>query len=350
MTVHAVHAVTALAGPVVQARAWRRHAVRERAGAAAMAALAADGRCPQPESWVLLPTVGDTAVVRVTTAQDGDLIVKVALSAAASAGLARHAYVVNRLGRTDALRSAVPGLMTVGDLGQHRYVVERAAPGAPLTGDLGPGATAGALQLMGVVHTMTAHVPTRGDGTVSAGLDADLARLGRVCRSEPRRRTLDRLRHALDGAHDGHPFVAAVVHGDFWPGNVLALGEGGDRQATAIVDWERAAMTGVPEVDLVHYLLDIHPDGFAAAVRASLAAPETTVGEWLATFGVSTLNPQLGRTWCTVLAWLGHVGAGLEATRRFGAGPLWVRTEVGTVLDFLGAHDGLLAGLSDGNG
>lgn len=346
----AVHVLAALSLPLVQARAWHRQVRRERAGAEAMAELARAPRCPVVTSWRVLPTVGDTVVLRVVTRDDGDLVVKVALSPAASSGLERHARALAHLADVDEVRSVVPELVAWDSLGGHHCVIERAAAGSPLTADRSAASTTSALHLMARVHGATAQEGARGTGSVQEAVDVDLARLDDVSRTGARRRTVARLTDALGRALDTCRPVTSVVHGDFWPGNVLGVGEPGRRQATAIVDWERASLCGLPELDLVHYLLDVHPGGFAAAVRTSLAAPETTVGEWLATVGVPTSNPRLGRKLCTVLAWLGHVGAGLEATRRFAAGPLWLRSEVDSVLDVLAAHDGLLGELAAGHG
>ena len=347
----ALHTVAGPVVPLVEARAWRRQVMRERVGAAAVAALAGRAHCPPVESWRALRTLGDTVVLRVSTVDDGDLIVKVALSASAGAGLDRHAQLLGHLAQLPAVGEVVPELMSVGSLGRHRYVVEHAVAGVSLTTPPGPETTAAVLRTSARVHEATA-ITTPDDmaggmHTVLATLDADLARLARVCRTAGRQHTIDRLAEALAVALDGQQLVTATVHGDLWAGNVLVAGAPGDPSAIAIVDWERAALRGLPEVDQTHYLLAAHPGGFAAGVQAVLTASPTTVGAQLADIGVPTLNPQLDSRLCAVLAWLGHVGAGLDTTRRFGAGPLWVRSEVSTVLDLLRAHDHLLAGLAD---
>ncbi len=344
------HAIGSLVLPVVQARAWRRQLVRQRAGDEAIAALTRSGRIRAVESWTSLPTLGDTAVLRVRTAREGDLIVKVAVSTAAGQGLDRHAHLLGHLAGVAAVRRAVPELMVVGDLGRHRYVVERAVPGRPLTGARGRGARAAALRTAAQVHAATAGPPGDATGVVLASVEADLARLGRVCRTATHRRTVDRLARALAAGLDTPGLVTSVVHGDFWSGNVLAVGPADELRSISIVDWERGSLHGLPEVDQVHYLLTEHPVGFSAAVRSWLDAPGTTIGERLADIDVPVLNPRLGSALCAALAWLSHVGAGLDTARRFRAGPLWVRTEVGAVLDTLGGRGGALEDLAERRG
>ena len=342
----APHAVGGLVVPLVHARAWHRQLVRQRAGAEAITALTRSGRVPAVESWTSLPTVGDTTVLRVRTAHEGDLIVKVALSAAAGQGLDRHAHLLGHLAGVAAVRRAVPELMVVDNLGRHRYVVERAVPGRPLTGERGRGARAAALRTAAQVHAATMRPPGDATGEVLASVEADLARLGRVCRTATHRRTVDRLARALAAGLDTPGLVTSVVHGDFWRGNVLAVGPADELRSVSIVDWERGSLHGLPEVDQVHYLLTEHPAGFSTAMRSWLDAPGTTVGERLADLDMPVPNPQLGATLCAVLAWLSHVSAGLDTARRFRAGPLWVRTEVGAVLDLLGEHRGVLDDLA----
>jgi aminoglycoside phosphotransferase (APT) family kinase protein len=346
----AAHVLVTLAVPLLQVRAWHRHSCRERAGAEMLAELGRSPWFPAVAAWSAVPTVGDTVVLRATTVAEGDVMVKVALSEAASGGLDRHAGMLRHLADVDGARSCVPELVARGSIGHHHCVVERAVAGSPLTVAPDEGSTTTALQLMAAVHVATAHEQPHGIGSLHEAVGTYLARVARVCRTDTRRRTVAGLTEVLAVGLGAQRLVTSVVHGDFWPGNVLAVGDPGRRLATSIVDWERASPSGLPELDLVHYLLDVHPGGFADGVRASLTSPDGTVGEWLAAAGVCAPNPQLGRKLCTVLAWLGHVGAGLETTRRFGAGPLWVRNEVSSVLDVLGADAGLLAELADGRG
>jgi hypothetical protein len=346
----AVPALATLAVPLLQVRAWHRQSCRGRIGVEVMAELRRSSWCPAVTSWSAVPTVGDTVVLRATTAAEGDVMVKVALSGAASSGLDRHAAMLIHLAEVDGARSCVPELVARGSLGGRRCVVERASAGSSLAVGVDEGSTITALQLMAGVHIATAHERPQGIGPLHEVVGADLERVAQVCRTDVRRRTVAGLAEMLAVGLGAQPLVTSVVHGDFWPGNVLAVGDPGRRQATSVVDWERASTSGLPELDLVHYLFDVHPGGFAGGVRASLAAPESTIGEWLGATEVPVLNPQLGRKLCTMLVWSGHVGAGLEATRRFGAGPLWIRNEVSSVLDVLGADAGLLTDLADGRG
>jgi aminoglycoside phosphotransferase (APT) family kinase protein len=56
----------------------------------------------------------------------------------------------------------------------------------------------------------------------------------------------------LAGLHDrlaGHRAPLSVVHGDFWPGNLLV----GDGQVLGVIDWENACLKGTPAQDLARF-------------------------------------------------------------------------------------------------
>jgi aminoglycoside phosphotransferase (APT) family kinase protein len=84
----------------------------------------------------------------------------------------------------------------------------------------------------------------------------------------PRERDFDALRHGLSNTetarHDG---PAALLHGDFWPGNLLWKGE----HLAGILDWEDSAL-GDPLSDVACTALELRyvagPEGAESFVRA----------------------------------------------------------------------------------
>jgi hypothetical protein len=64
---------------------------------------------------------------------------------------------------------------------------------------------------------------------------------------------LERVRHELTTKLAGHHLNVSWVHGDFWADNLLY--DASTRQATGILDWDRASATGLPLLDLVHLLI-----------------------------------------------------------------------------------------------
>ena len=70
------------------------------------------------------------------------------------------------------------------------------------------------------------------------GADADLADLA-----------------ALRGRLAGHRAPQSMVHGDFWPGNLLV-----DRgRVLGVIDWEHARLTGSPARDLARFATLVFP-------------------------------------------------------------------------------------------
>lgn len=328
--------------PVLAGRARLRQRHRERVGMRVMAALANRPDVAVAEVWNTLPTIGDTVVLRCGPSPSAPLgqVVKVAMSAAAGDGLCRHERMLVHLADTGIGGAVVPEVLATGWVGAQRFVVERAVAGVPLPVAVTVADTRAALAAVGIVHAASAHGRTLGPVDVRRWVGDHLGRIRGAVHDPLLRRTVDALEGALVEAFAARPLVASVVHGDFWPGNVLVVDEP-ERRVSGIVDWERSSTSGLPERDLAHFLLSARPGGYAAAVRASLGAPDTTVGEWAATLGLPTPNPSLGRTACTALTWALHVGATLADRRRYAPGRLWIRREVVSVLAVL-ARPGVL--------
>jgi aminoglycoside phosphotransferase (APT) family kinase protein len=76
----------------------------------------------------------------------------------------------------------------------------------------------------------------------------------------------DRVRAALEMAPPFEPNPPALLHGDYWPGNVLWRGDA----IAAVIDWEDAA-TGDPLVDLANGRLEVLWAYGAAAMDAFTA-------------------------------------------------------------------------------
>lgn len=321
------------------ARERRRQRHRQRVAEHVMAELIRDAAVVCAEPWVVLPTLGDTVVIRSgppgPDAAAAGRVVKAALSAAADDGLRRHERMLLHLACTGVGRPLVPEVLASGWVGSHRFVVEEVLDGRPLAAVTSVADTRAALAAVGSIHEASAHARTWAPADVGRWLGGDLARIRAAVRSPGLRATVDALADALVEAFAEQELTAGVVHGDLWSGNVLVVDEP-ERRVSGVVDWERGSSSSLPELDLAHFVLCAHPLGFAAAVRASLGAPDATVGEWASALGVSTPNPSLGRAACTALTWAMHVGSGLTARRRYAPGRLWVRREVESVLEVLG--------------
>jgi Phosphotransferase enzyme family len=95
------------------------------------------------------------------------------------------------------------------------------------------------------------------------------AALGRVVAA------LDR----IDGRLRRERAPRTVVHGDFWPGNVLVGGDGG---VVGVIDWESAQPLGQPLRDVARFALSysLYLDRHTRAGRRVAGHPGLRAGEW----------------------------------------------------------------------
>ena len=221
-----------------------------------------------------------------------------------------------------------------------RYVIESAFPGSVLPVHADGIAVASALSLVGAVHERSASAAVLTEADVEALVDPHLEALLAAGLPSWRSAALLDVRAVLKDSLVGRDVQLSVTHGDCWPGNVMAsLAPDGSWSATGLIDWENGSLRGLPEIDLAHYLLAMHPRGPVAAVLDGLGAPGLAVSHRLAPFGSEGANPDLPASLCTVLAWLSHVGSGVSRAERFSPGRVWMGKVVSPLLDAVADGD-----------
>lgn len=155
--------------------------------------------------------------------------------------------------------------------------------------------------------------------------------LGEALRGPRRAARLDRVLAELQMSLSGQVVTLGWVHGDFYPGNVLA-GPGGAIEG--IVDWAQAHSGDLPLLDVAHWLLTTEPGagrrplGGRICDRLSGSCWTEEEQKWLCT----TMEPLPSRT-VLLLVWLRHVATNLEKSGRYAASPIWLRTNVYLVLE-----------------
>lgn len=157
---------------------------------------------------------------------------------AASTTVPRVVAHLEHLGRPVMVTTALPGRSMLADYHSWRHTARRASVAADL-------AAAGAWLsgLHRATSSGTCRMETSLDGVAEAirvrfgarhGTDADLA-------------CVEGLRRGLAG----FPVPASVVHGDFWPGNLLVS----NGQVSGVIDWEMARLDGPATRDLAHFAI-----------------------------------------------------------------------------------------------
>jgi hypothetical protein len=74
------------------------------------------------------------------------------------------------------------------------------------------------------------------------------------------RRVLDRIHEYLRQRFLGRALGVGLVHGDYWPGNVLVDDAGG--RVTGVIDWDLADFQGVPPIDALNFAVRLDPGSF----------------------------------------------------------------------------------------
>ncbi|WP_165823113.1 phosphotransferase family protein [Micromonospora globispora] len=203
------------------------------------------------------------AVATVGGSRPGERwIVKVPWTDQAVDGLRRQAEVLDLLRadpRLPDLRPVLPSCAAQGEVEGRYYCVERALRGGPASGMLlrrtrRAALLASASRVVRDLHERTRERIRLHPSTVAPWVDAPLQRLEEYAATHPERDrlrdTLRRLREELLAALVGRTVHTSWIHGDFWPGNLLAVTPPG--QVTGIVDWDRASARQLPLHDLLH--------------------------------------------------------------------------------------------------
>ena len=172
---------------------------------------------------------------------------------------------LEHLGRPVLVMTALPGRSMLADYHAWRHTARRAsvaadlaAAGAWLSGlhrQTGSGSCRMEVALEGVAGAISDRFGTR------HGIDADLA-------------SLESLRHRLAGLS----VPMTVVHGDFWPGNLL-VSKG---EVIGVIDWEMARLDGPATCDLAHFAItySLYLDRHTRPGHQVPGHPGLRAGQW----------------------------------------------------------------------
>ncbi|MFU8851164.1 phosphotransferase family protein [Micromonospora sp. SL1-18] len=297
----------------------------------------------QTESVAFTSTSVAVATVRGRGA-DGCYMVKVPWAQQATEGLWRQAEVLDQLWtnpRLPGLRPLLPYCMAQGEVEGRYYCVEQALWGAPASGMMlrrSRRATllASASRVIRDLHQRTQERTLLDRAALEEWVDVPLRRLRAFAATHPRRgRFLDtvwRLREELVVALVGRTVHTSWIHGDFWPGNLLATSP--DGHVTGIVDWDKASARQLPLHDLLHLhvlarrlargdeLGEIVVQALQNGIDQALDVPADEAADWLD--GIPP-RPAL------LLYWLRHILLFIDSEGDHDD-PRWIRRNVERVL------------------
>ena len=241
--------------------------------------------------------------------------------------------------RLDGWLRLVPRTLAYAEADGHRYWVEEALPGTPVTAPIlrhprDRAVLDAAVRLIDEFHARTSQRRAIDDATVRRWVERPLCRLERrlagLADRDRYADTLDRIRAELLDALTGRTTRTCWIHGDFWPGNLLAAGT----VVTGVVDWDQAGARQLPLHDLLHMHLfarrlttgaelgDLVVDAVHRGLAGTLGVPAGRVTGWL--HGIPDRPAAL-------LYWLRHVSLFIDSEGH-GDNPRWLRGNVERVL------------------
>jgi len=272
------------------------------------------------------------------------LVVKIPAAAEGAASLRRQVRVLSALARDPRLQdwqAVLPRPLHEGEIHGRYYCIEEALPGEQGTRLLRRGGRASAVldasaRLIDGLHSRTAQDRPVDDAAVEAWVELPLRRLERLADSRVRCRELragvDRLRRDLSGSLQGRTVRLSWIHGDYWPGNVLASARSG--RITGIVDWDQGAADQLRLHDLLHLYLyarclrrgeelgDVVLEALKAGVPEAINVGAARVDTWM---------DGLPARASLLLYWLRHVTLFLDSDGHRG-NRYWIRNNIENVL------------------
>jgi hypothetical protein len=202
--------------------------------------------------------------IAVHPSRNRRLVVKIPTTVQGSASLKRQVQALAALARDPRLRdweAALPWTVREGEIAGRYYCVEELVPGEQTAQLVMRGRHVRAVldasaRLIDGLHSRTMQERQLDDGAIEAWVHLPLRRLERFAverrRCDELLTSVQRLRDDLAGSLLGRTVRLSWIHGDFWPGNILASSE--SRRITGVVDWDQA----VPQQLRLHDLLHLH--------------------------------------------------------------------------------------------
>jgi hypothetical protein len=270
-------------------------------------------------------------------------VVKVAATADGVLSLRRQIRVLWALTddrRLQDWRAVLPRPLDGGDIDGRYYCVEEALAGEPsarlLRRGRAPAVLDASASLISDLHSRTAKQRRLDDVAVEAWVEVPLRRLEQLARSRARREALlkgvERLRGDLSDALLGRSVRLGWIHGDYWPGNILASARSG--RITGIVDWDQGGPDQLRLHDLLHLHLfarcirrgeelgDVVIEALEAGIPRAIGVDAGRVNAW-----IDDLPPRAS----LLLYWLRHVTLFLDSDGHHD-NRYWIRNNIEKVL------------------
>lgn len=282
-------------------------------------------------------------VVTIIPERDRSLVVKIARTPMAAAGLCRNADVVHALRKEDRLRDwavVLPAVVARGEIEGVTYIVEEAlngVSGMSAAGTATRGRRLAAARAISELHERTEEAIRVDEEIVNRWVVAPIDRL-RAVAGDPG--GFARVRDELTDVLLRTAARVGWIHGDFWLGNVLF--DPTSASVMGILDWEWAAEHELAAHDLLHLLLySRRTDGrreLGRIIRDLLTNDGWTEDErtLLDRTGMHPDDPRAIRP-LLLLYWIRHAASHVAQSPGDLRRRVWVRRNITPVLDLFSA-------------
>jgi aminoglycoside phosphotransferase (APT) family kinase protein len=214
-------------------------------------------------------------------------VAKVPTTDAAEQSVQREAAGLAQLSRRDTgpIRATVPRVVTLAEHNGRLVLITTALPGRTMLAayhswrhTAHPAAVRADLDAAGQWLAELQNRTSGPDRELAGTLDGATAVIGRRFGDDPgTTEDLGRL-SALQDRLAGLRVPQVVMHGDFWPGNLLLAGG----RVRGVVDWECARLDGPPTRDLARFVIaySLYLDRHTRPGRRVAGHPELRAGRW----------------------------------------------------------------------
>ena len=337
---------------------WRRQRNQDHIALAARmlpeltARIQAHGQFADARLWTVqrqLASINDVSVVTMGAKGRAPVaLLKIAHSPCARESLDKHISVLERLNADPRLKDwnvHLPKILATGEAEEQACLIESYIPGATASQFASSSnprklMQQAAIEAIGVLHRSTAQEMALDEAWLKQWVGEPARRIGEHMAGDFDAvffaRSLEQLVEEMKARLLSRQAIVSWTHGDYSFDNILLDMEG--RHVIGILDWDRAALNGLPQVDIVlliiSSLMQIRNrelgDVVSELLEDNVWGPDEAA--LMANAGTNSGAGNFELRELVLLCWLNHVDANLQKSGRYTGSRIWKAKNIALVL------------------